>query len=68
MHAAAAIETPNFAMWLTFALILGALAFYAVEKVAVEITSLGVLGAFMLFFHFLQFAQDHAALQPGQVI
>ncbi len=58
MHAAAAIETPNFAMWLTFALILGALAFYAVEKVAVEITSLGVLGAFMLFFHFLPIAGE----------
>ncbi|MDP6646784.1 MAG: hypothetical protein QGF16_22150, partial [Rhodospirillales bacterium] len=52
MHATAAIDPPNFEMWVTFALILGALALYAVERVAVEVTSLAVLGAFMLFFNF----------------
>ncbi len=52
MHATAAIDPPNFAMWVTFALILGALGLYAVERIAVEVTSLAVLGAFMLFFNF----------------
>ncbi|MBT7956267.1 MAG: SLC13 family permease, partial [Rhodospirillaceae bacterium] len=52
MHTTAAIDPPNLEMWVTFALILGALALYAVERIAVEVTSLAVLGAFMLFFNF----------------
>ncbi|MBF0246866.1 MAG: SLC13 family permease [Alphaproteobacteria bacterium] len=39
-------------MWLTFAAILGAFALYAWEKIAIEVTSLGVLCAMMAFFHF----------------
>lgn len=52
MHATVAADAPMFTMWVTFALILGALALYAVEKLPAEITSIGVLGAFMVFFHF----------------
>ncbi len=43
---------PDFAMWVTFALILGALALYALEWLAIEVTSLAVLGAFAVFFEF----------------
>ena len=56
MHAAVALETPNMAMWVTFALIIAALALYASEKVSVEVTSIGVLTAFMVFFHFYPIA------------
>ncbi len=44
--------TPDLAMWVTFALILGALALYAVERLAVEVTSLAVLGAFAIYFEY----------------
>lgn len=39
-------------MWATFALIVIALALYATEKVALEITSLGILTTLMLLFYF----------------
>lgn len=44
---------PSFHMWATFALIVIALVLYATEKVALEITSLGILTALMLLFYFL---------------
>ena len=70
MHATAAIDPPNFAMWVTFALILGALCFYAVERIAVEVTSLAVLGAFMLFFNFYPIlgADAHNLLSSERLI
>ena len=50
MHVTAT-ETTNFAMWITFALICGALVLYAMEKLPVEIISIGILTAFMVYFH-----------------
>ena len=50
MHSVA-IEINNVAMWVTFALILGALFMYALEELPAEITSIGVLSAFMIYFH-----------------
>ena len=38
-------------MWVTFAVIVAAFALYAWEKVAIEVTSLGVLCALMIFFY-----------------
>jgi di/tricarboxylate transporter len=43
---------PDFQMWATFALILAAILFYAWEKTPLEVTSLGVLCALLVFFHF----------------
>lgn len=43
---------PDFQMWFTFALILAALVFYAWERTPIEVTSLGVLCALLVFFHF----------------
>ena len=70
MHATAAFDPPNFEMWVTFALILGALALYAVETIAVEITSLAVLSAFILFFHFYPIldAEAHNLLSSDRLI
>ncbi|PCI42433.1 MAG: SLC13 family permease [Rhodospirillaceae bacterium] len=42
----------DYQMWVSFAIIIGAFSLYAVEKVAIEVTSLGVLCALMMFFHF----------------
>ena len=52
MHEAAQLAAPNLSMWVTFALIIGTLGLYAVERLPVEVTSVGVLGVFLVYFHF----------------
>ena len=42
---------PSFQMWMTFALIIGALAFYVREGASMELTSLGIVCALLVFFH-----------------
>jgi len=49
---AAATTASDFQMWVTFAVIIGAFTLYAIEKVTIEVTSLGVLSALMMFFYF----------------
>ena len=44
MHETAQLAAPNLSMWVTFALIIGTLGLYAVERFPVEVTSVGVLG------------------------
>ncbi|MEE8370718.1 MAG: SLC13 family permease [Sphingomonadales bacterium] len=44
---------PTVQMWLSFAVILGAVMLYASEKLSMEITSLGVVTSLVLLFHFL---------------
>ncbi len=39
-------------MWATFALIAGAIVLYATERFPLEQTSLGLLAALLLLFHF----------------
>ena len=46
-----AIE-PNWQMWATFALIAGAIILYASERFPLEQTSLALLAALLLLFHF----------------
>jgi len=43
---------PTFQMWATYALIIAALAVYAWERTPMEITSIGVVCALMMLFHF----------------
>ncbi len=43
---------PIFLMVATFTVILGALALFMVERIAMELTSLGVIAVFLVFFHF----------------
>jgi len=50
MHASAT-DAADFQMWVTFAVIIAAFALYAWEKVAIEVTSLGVLCVLMIFFY-----------------
>jgi di/tricarboxylate transporter len=42
---------PSFQMWLTFALILGALALYALERAPMEVISIGVVCSLLIMFH-----------------
>jgi len=50
MHATALVAA-DYQMWVTFAVIIAAFALYAWEKVAIEVTSLGVLCVLMIFFY-----------------
>ena len=51
----------NFHMWVTFAVILGALILYAIDLVPAEITSVGVLCVITLIFHFYPLAAPNIA-------
>lgn len=42
---------PNFQMWLTYALIVGSLALYAMERLPTEVISVGVVCALLILFH-----------------
>ena len=48
-------------MWVTFAVIVAAFALYAYEKISIEVTSLGVLCALMVFFHVFPVADAKGA-------
>ncbi|MCW8915488.1 MAG: SLC13 family permease [Magnetovibrio sp.] len=50
MHASATAAA-DFQMWMTFFVIVTAFALYAWEKIAIEVTSLGVLCVLMVFFY-----------------
>ena len=52
---------PNFHMWVTFAIILAALALYAWERTPMEVTSVGVICVLLLFFHFFPITGDGGA-------
>ncbi|MEQ8666150.1 MAG: SLC13 family permease [Rhodospirillales bacterium] len=45
------IPDTDFQMWVTFALIIGALYFYFSERATMELTSIATICALMLFFH-----------------
>ncbi len=49
--------TAEFQMWVTFAVIAATFALYAYEKVAIEVTSLGVLCVLLIFFYFFPVAR-----------
>lgn len=51
MSATAAVGG-SFQMWVIFALIAGALVFYIRERASMELTSLGLVCALLVFFHF----------------
>ncbi len=46
------VVDPTFQMWATLALIAFALILYAMERTPIEVTSLGVISALLVFFHF----------------
>jgi di/tricarboxylate transporter len=57
-------------MWVTFGLIAVALVLYAMEKVPLELTSLGILTTLMLFFHFfpLRDVDGNIMLNPERLL
>jgi len=54
-----AAGTGSFQMWVIFALILGALAFYIRERASMELTSLGLVCVLLIFFHFFPVISDN---------
>ena len=46
------LSPAEFGMWATFAVILAALVLYTAERLALEVTSLGIICALLLLFHF----------------
>jgi di/tricarboxylate transporter len=61
---------PGFQMWVTLALILAALVFYAWEKTPIEVTSLAVLSALLIFFHYFPVvdARGHKLLNATRLL
>lgn len=51
----------SFQMWAVYAVILIALAFYATERLSLELTSLGVIVLLLVFFHLAPVAGDGGA-------
>ena len=64
------LEDSNFQMWVVFALILGALVFYVMERAAMEVTSLGIICLLLILFHFFPVLDGagQATLTPGRVL
>ncbi|HEY6336771.1 MAG TPA: SLC13 family permease [Alphaproteobacteria bacterium] len=61
---------PNFAMWVTLTLIFAALVLYTWEKTPIEVTSLAVICALLLFFQFFPVidAAGHKRLTPTRLL
>ncbi len=60
MEAGAAASGP-LSMWVTFALIAAALTLYAIEKIAIEVTSIGLLAVIAVYFQFFPIVGDDGA-------
>ena len=69
-HNIAAAMGPDFQMWATFAVIIGALVMYAMERVPMEITSLGVICVLLIFFHFFPVLDERGVslLNPVRIL
>ena len=53
---------PSIQMWLTFGLISAAIVSYILDLVPMEITSLGIISALLLLFHFMPIVGDNGEL------
>jgi di/tricarboxylate transporter len=53
---------PSIQMWLTFGLISAAIVSYILDLVPMEITSLGIISALLLLFHFMPIIGDNGEL------
>lgn len=47
------VAAPSLQMWLTFAVILGAIVFYTIDRIPLELTSLATLAVLLLLFEIL---------------
>lgn len=59
---------PSLQMWLTLAVVAGAIICYAWEKVSLEVTSLGVVVVLLLLFHFMPPADAGAQLSMKAIL
>jgi di/tricarboxylate transporter len=59
---------PQFQMWVVFAIIVAALIGYASAKVPMEVTSIGVICALMLFFQLAPVDGDYGRLSPARIL
>jgi len=55
-------------MWFVFAIIVAALIAYASAKVPMEVTSIGVICALMLFFQLAPVDGDYERLSPARIL
>lgn len=62
------VPDPTLQMWLTMAVVAGAIFFYAWEKVSMEVTSLGVVVILLLMFHFIPPADAGAELSTKALL
>jgi hypothetical protein len=51
---------PQFQMWFLFAIVIGAVVFYAMERLPMEVTSFGVVCTLLVFFYFSQLREKTA--------
>jgi len=60
----------GFQMWVTFGVILVALVFYLGERASMELTSLGIVCALLVFFHFFPVVDASGTnnLNPGRIL
>ncbi len=59
----------EFQMWAVYAFILIGLVFYVFERAAMEVTSLGIICALLIFFHFFPVITDGVqALTSGRIL
>ncbi|MDP6564587.1 MAG: SLC13 family permease [Alphaproteobacteria bacterium] len=59
---------PTWQMWATFALIAGAIVLYASERVPLEQTSLALLAALLLLFHFAPLELEQGRLDARRLL
>jgi len=64
------VVAPGLQMWATYALIIGALVFYALEKWPMEIISIGVVCALLILFHLFPMVDDggEPLLTPARLL
>ena len=60
----------EFQMWAVYGLIAVAIAFYVLERAPMELTSLGVIAALLIFFNFFPVIDDQglAVLTPARIL
>ncbi len=60
-------ENPSWLMWGTYAIIFMAMVSYAMERISLEITSLGVLVALLILFHLPNYIPSETSHDIGPV-
>ncbi len=64
------LEIPNFHMWVTFVVILGAICLFANDRIPIELTSIGIVTLLLLFFHLFPVldSDQKNLLEPSELL